>query len=210
MQNFISVYNQRYIPQKSNLFGGSWGTSKNGNTTGEGKNPQNIPKIQDESILGKPDNDLNIFNYLKSVGGLGITLNTTEVQLQTHSFKVQQDLSFQDLTMTFIELSGSPINRWFKTWVTECIFDPKTGKWGLPQNYKVNFNLHLYDNSGVDGGKENEKRIWNFYGVFPTNVSTYELSYESQDQYNTQVTFKYDFIDEMLNGGSTSIYTMGE
>jgi len=52
--------------------------------------------------------------------------------------------------MTFIEMSGSPINSFFKTWVTKCIFDPKLGKWGLPSDYKVNWSLNLYDNSGIN------------------------------------------------------------
>lgn len=130
-------------------------------------------------------------------------LGIVEVPFGGRKIKVKGDRTFEDWTVTVINdedfLIRNAMEAWSNAINTHEGNSMETGS-SSPGAYKANAQIIQYSQTG------SILREYTFDGMFPSNISSIDMSWESTDQIEEfQVTFAYDFWK--ISGGSTGVST---
>lgn len=122
-----------------------------------------------------------------------------EVPYMGRKVKYGGDRTFEDWTVTVINDEDFLVRNAMEAW-NNAINSSVSNTRALPQNYK---SVAQITQLGKD---ETPLAVYTFDGIFPTNISAIDLSWETVDTIEEfQVTFAYDYWEK--TGGVTGIST---
>lgn len=99
--------------------------------------------------------------------------------------KVPGQIEYGDGNFAFYDAIKKDIQGQLDAWFNK-IYDFKTGKMGWVDEFKKDVTVTLY---GPDGTAE---RVWYLEGCWPTSITHGDLTGESSDAIEVQVTMAYD------------------
>ena len=114
-----------------------------------------------------------------------ISTPAVELPFGNSKAKVPGQVEFGDGSMTFMDAIKKDIEKQLVEWQSK-VYDVKTGKMGWVDEFKKDITVTQY---GPDGTCE---RVWTFEGAWPSQISYGEMSGESSDVKQIQVTMSYD------------------
>lgn len=122
-----------------------------------------------------------------------ITMEDSTTQIPIIQLKTQSGrYTYSQVTLKFNEYIYLPATTFFMLWVYKCIFDPKSGKYGLVQNYKLpKMTVKLSSNTD----QTQSIMQWNLYGVYPQQLDNGQLNYTQTENLNSNVTLNIDYME---------------
>ena len=116
-------------------------------------------------------------------------IDTSNINLRARKLSLPTGESTSNFTMSFLESKDFDCLRYFELW-KRCVFNPRTGFFGLPFNrknsdlgYAQTIDVHVFDSSGLKEG------IGHIYGCYPTQVESVKFG-EKIELVKTSVTFE--------------------
>ena len=130
---------------------------------------------QSITISNGKDNDLDRF-LVKAAALPASNVTPIEVPFRGRILKIAGDRTFDTWTVTVINDTNFVIRSAFEQWMNSINkHDDATGLVD-PNDYQIDgVRVHQLDRDG------NKLRSYRFYGVFPTNISQIDLSFETGD-----------------------------
>jgi hypothetical protein len=119
------------------------------------------------------------------------------------NIKIAGDRTFDEWTVTVINDEDFVIRNAMEQWMNAMnshIGNLRAAAALAPESYKTQAQISQYSKTG------SIIRVYNFNGIFPTNISPIETSWEATDQIEEySITFQYDWWD--ISGGTTGVST---
>lgn len=129
------------------------------------------------------------------------TINPIEIPYFGRKIKIAGDRTFDTWAVTVMNDEDFRIRHTMEQWhnqINSLQTNLNLGADSSPANYKSTALVTQY---GKDG---KALRRYKFNGIFPTEISTIDLDWDSTDQIeNFQVTFAYDWYE--VDGGNTGL-----
>ena len=144
-------------------------------------------------------------------------VNVIDVPFRGRNLKVAGDRTFDVWTITVINDVDFRIRTSFEKWMN--MVNKHDDNSGITNPVQYQTDAYVYQlgrNGGVDGiGQKGSNKIkmpvlkgYRFYGVFPTNVSSIELSYDQADTIEEfTVDLQVQWWDALDNNGKTQLGT---
>ena len=144
-------------------------------------------------------------------------VNVIDVPFRGRNLKVAGDRTFDVWTITIINDVDFRIRTSFEKWMN--MINKHDDNSGITNPVQYQTDAYVYQlgrNGGVDGigqKKSNSEKMpvlkgYRFYGVFPTNVSSIELSYDQADTIEEfTVDLQVQWWDALDNNGKTQLGT---
>lgn len=158
--------------------------------------------------------------FVKTVNGIPDRVQSDVQEYRTPfiSYRFQTNrVSFDTLTISFIDPLGTPIKQFFKYYIYKYIINPYYNVIQKQENYKFMITIKHYSNivSVIKREQEIKVKKYVFYGVFPITINGIQLQTDSTDTIQTDITFQYDYwreFDEtstVMNIEQTGLITSG-
>jgi hypothetical protein len=129
------------------------------------------------------------------------TINPIEIPYFGRKIKIAGDRTFDTWAVTVMNDEDFRIRHTMEQWhnqINSLQTNLNLNADSSPSNYKSTALVTQY---GKDGA---ELRRYKFNGIFPTEISTIDLDWDSTDQIeNFSVTFAYDWFE--IDGGNTGL-----
>jgi hypothetical protein len=129
------------------------------------------------------------------------TINPIEIPYFGRKIKIAGDRTFDTWPVTIMNDEDFRIRHTMEQWhnqINSLQTNLNLNADSSPLNYKSTALVTQYGKSG------DELRRYKFNGIFPTEISTIDLDWDSTDQIETfSVTFAYDWFE--IDGGNTGI-----
>ncbi len=143
--------------------------------------------------------DIKVPFMIKAAQLPGSTLGQVEVPYFGRKIKIAGDRTFEPWTVTVINDEDFLIRNAMESWMS-AINSHQGNVTALgsasPLQYKTQAQITQFSKTGVP------LRIYNFNGLFPTEVSAIDMSWEDTDRIEEfSVTFQYDWWE--VSGGIT-------
>jgi len=141
--------------------------------------------------------DINIPFMVKGAQIPAASLGTIEVPYFGRQIKVAGNRTYAEWSPTIINDEGFDIRNAMEQW-SHAINSPQNNLregGSAPSLYKSNAQVTQFSKTGEI------LRVYNFVGIFPTEVSTIDLAWETEGIQEYTVTFQYDYWE--VAGGST-------
>lgn len=149
------------------------------------------------SVIGGDMSDAEFLIQASSLPGSNIT--PIEIPYFGRKIKVAGDREFEPWSVTVMNDEDFKIRQVMENWhnrINSLSGNLNTTGSAAPTNYKAQADILQYSKAG------NVVRAYRFYGMFPTEVSPIEVSWEAQNQIELfNVTFVYDWYEVV--GGNT-------
>lgn len=116
----------------------------------------------------------------------GGTIEPIEVPWQGQMYKFGSTHTFEDWTCTFNVDANADLKRQFDLW-SAAIHDPATNQHGVPDEYFGEAKVELLD------GKGNPVMANRLFEIWPSAVGQIDLSYDTKDVAQLEVTFSYNW-----------------
>lgn len=171
----------------------------------------NITEIKSQLTFGGAKASLfsvSLTNPVNSAGNLktpfmvqaasipAATLGVIEIPYFGRKVKVAGDRTFAEWTVTVINDEDFLIRNAMENWMAEI--NSHEGNINTKSEYKTQAQITQYGKAG------NKARIYNFNGLFPTNISDITMDWNTTDEIETfEVTFAYDWWN--VSGGTTGL-----
>ena len=142
--------------------------------------------------------DINVPFMVKAAQIPASSLGTIEVPYFGRQIKLAGNRTYAEWTPTIINDENFDIRNAMEAW-SHAINSPqgnlRTAGGSAPALYKSNAQVTQYSKTGEI------LRVYNFVGIYPTEVSTIDLAWETEGIQEYTVTFQYDYWE--VAGGST-------
>jgi hypothetical protein len=129
------------------------------------------------------------------------TINPIEIPYFGRKIKIAGDRTFDTWAVTVMNDEDFRIRHTMEQWhnqINSLQTNLNLNADSSPSNYKSTALVTQYGKSGE------ELRRYKFNGIFPTEISTIDLDWDSTDQIeNFSVTFAYDWFE--IDGGNTGL-----
>jgi hypothetical protein len=129
------------------------------------------------------------------------TINPIEIPYFGRKIKIAGDRTFDTWAVTVMNDEDFRIRHTMEQWhnqINSLQTNLNLNADSSPSNYKSTALVTQYGKSG------DELRRYKFNGIFPTEISTIDLDWDSTDQIeNFSVTFAYDWFE--IDGGNTGL-----
>lgn len=129
------------------------------------------------------------------------TINPIEIPYFGRKIKIAGDRTFDTWSVTIMNDEDFRIRHTMEQWhnqINSLQTNLNLNADSSPANYKSTALVTQYGKAGE------ELRRYKFNGIFPTEISTIDLDWDSTDQIeNFQVTFAYDWYE--VDGGNTGL-----
>lgn len=129
------------------------------------------------------------------------TINAIEIPYFGRKIKIAGDRTFDTWAVTVMNDEDFRIRHTMELWhnqINSLQTNLNLNADSSPSNYKSTALVTQYGKSGE------ELRRYKFNGIFPTEISTIDLDWESTDQVETfSVSFAYDWYE--IDGGNTGL-----
>lgn len=130
-------------------------------------------------------------------------MNPIEVPYFGRKIKIAGDRTFEEWTVTVINDEDFAIRNAMERWmnaINSHIGNLRDAAVLSPEAYKTQAQITQFSKTGAP------LRVYNFNGLFPSNLSAIETSWETNDTVEEfTITFQYDWWD--VSGGVTGIST---
>lgn len=132
--------------------------------------------------------DTQMTSFARSASLPSYSLGTVEVKFQAQTLRLAGPAEFEGTWSTsFLCDEAHSIRHKFLSWMSVA-YDPSTMSHGAPSQYKDDrCQIHQLDRAG------NSISVYNFIGLFPSNVGQIEVSHENVEPEQFEVTFTYDY-----------------
>lgn len=114
-----------------------------------------------------------------------IALNTTEVHFMNSSTFLPGRVTWEGITVTFIDPIGPSSSQKIMDWIRQH-YESATGRMGYATQYKKNIVLKMLDPAG------NPVEKWVLYGTYVEGGDFGDLDYSSDDLSTISLTLKFD------------------
>lgn len=129
------------------------------------------------------------------------TINAIEIPYFGRKIKIAGDRTFDTWAVTVMNDEDFRIRHTMEQWhnqINSLQTNLNQNADSSPSNYKSTALVTQYGKDGT------ELRRYKFNGIFPTEISTIDLDWDSTDQVETfSVTFAYDWYE--VDGGNTGL-----
>ena len=154
--------------------------------------------------------DKDLTNILcKSAALPGSNLGVIEVPFRGRTVKIAGDRTFDTWTATFFNDKDFKIRALFERWANEInLHEANTSGRFKPGNgtdgYMANLLVTQLEKDGSESGSS--LRTYKLHHCFPTNISSIDLAYDSNDQIEEfTVEWQYSFFTAQPSSGESSI-----
>lgn len=116
------------------------------------------------------------------------TINSIEVPFRGRKLKIAGDRTFDPWSITIINDTKMEIRNAFERWMNAINAHQANTGLAAPSSYQTDMVVEQLDKAG------NVTKIYNFRGVFPTNVSAIDLNFESNDtieEFGVELSYQY-------------------
>lgn len=138
------------------------------------------------------------------------TITAIEVPYFGRKIKVAGDRTFDTWTVNIMNDEDFKLRHIFESWhnkINSLYTNLNTYGSAAPANYKTDAYVIQYSKSsgGSTTNPGSPLRVYQFSGIFPTDISPIDLDWSSTDQIETfSVTFAYDYF-EVVSGSTGNI-----
>ena len=145
----------------------------------------------------------------KSAALPGSNLGVIEVPFRGRTVKIAGDRTFDTWTATFFNDKDFKIRALFERWANEInLHEANTSGRFKPGNgtdgYMANLLVTQLEKDGSESGSS--LRTYKLHHCFPTNISSIDLAYDSNDQIEEfTVEWQYSFFTAQPSSGESSI-----
>ena len=142
--------------------------------------------------------DIQVPFMCKSAQIPATTLGTIEVPYFGRQIKLAGNRTYAEWTPTIINDEDFAIRNSLEKWsnaINSFQGNLRTAGGSAPSLYKSNAQVTQFSKTG------DVIRTYNFVGIYPSEVSTIDLSWETEGIEEYTVTFQYDYWE--VSGGST-------
>jgi hypothetical protein len=132
----------------------------------------------------------------------GSTIPPIEVGYWGRKIKVAGDRTFDDWSVQVMNDEDFKVRHALELWHNKInsLAGNRNTAGASPTTYKFQADVHQYAKTG------DIVRTYRFYGLFPTQISPIELSWDSTNQIETfQTTFSYDWYEVTAPGNTGTL-----
>lgn len=112
-------------------------------------------------------------HYIQSIQTPGITIEPRKVFRSGKEQHYAGTVAVDNLQLTLYTDATGKALKFASSWLS-CVYDPVSGNYRLPKDYKKNVFVYLYD------PQRKTIALLKFFGCFPTNWASYSLDSNSQ------------------------------
>ena len=130
------------------------------------------------------------------------TIGVIDVPYYGRQVKVAGNRTFETWTPTIINDEDFAIRASMERWnqsINEFVDNTRTLGTGSPSSYKSTANIWQYGQSGAF------LRAYTLFGIFPSNISTIDLAWDTEGIEEFTVDFTYDYWESLGGGGGPSV-----
>lgn len=183
-------------------------------TIGQGVKPNMfLIDIQFPASIALQTEDQNLTNILcKSAALPGSNLGVIEVPFRGRTVKIAGDRTFDTWTTTFFNDKDFKLRAFFEQWANSInTHEGNTAPLFTPNNsdgYMADLGVKQLEKDASEEGAI--LREYTLKYCFPTNVSSIDLAYDSNDQIEEfSVEWQYSYFTADSQGGRSNVSTLG-